>query len=405
MKILVINQHTSNHGDESALKGLISSLSKEKNIEEIGLLYNSAHELDNSEILMVDTGNVKLTHHLPLPLNIFDKLLIRVSLLIPLCLLKHILKFSVLGHELEIMSFYDLIINAPGGVNIGPYMDWRYLWRLSVSLKLKKKLGIFAISIGPFPENILFTYVAKKVLLGVDFISLRDKKSQGYAAEVGIRYFPTIDSAFLDAGIEKDLPAGLKVLLQKPYVVIVPNELYRWHPYFKNINPASLDNIYIEITNFFIKENCNVVYLPQLFGPVNNDKKYFEFLKLKTNNPAAITVVDDAYNSDIQQNIVKNAEFLVGARYHSIIFSIHNGVPFFALSYEHKILEMLELLNFRNYGLDIKDSLNERVDVVQEMKKVYEVRHLNKDIIKQGSEVASNIAGNAYSQFSNKFFS
>ena len=41
MRLLIINQHTSNHGDEAAGMALYDRLLGEPSVEEIGILYNS----------------------------------------------------------------------------------------------------------------------------------------------------------------------------------------------------------------------------------------------------------------------------------------------------------------------------------------------------------------------------
>ena len=68
-----------------------------------------------------------------------------------------------------------------------------------------------------------------------------------------------------------------------------------------------------------------------------------------------VVVISDCYSSDIQQAIIAKSQLLVGARYHSIVFAINNGVPFLALSYEHKIMGLLETLKCEDRVIDISN--------------------------------------------------
>ena len=68
-----------------------------------------------------------------------------------------------------------------------------------------------------------------------------------------------------------------------------------------------------------------------------------------------IIVCEENLKSDIQQEIIKNADFLIGARYHSIVFALNNNTPFVALSYEHKITGLLQTLDKTDSMIDILD--------------------------------------------------
>lgn len=68
-----------------------------------------------------------------------------------------------------------------------------------------------------------------------------------------------------------------------------------------------------------------------------------------------IVVIDDIYSSDIQQTIIAYSQLVVGARYHSVVFSLNNAVPFIALSYEHKISGLLETLDKVDCMVDIQN--------------------------------------------------
>ena len=74
-------------------------------------------------------------------------------------------------------------------------------------------------------------------------------------------------------------------------------------------------------------------------------------------------VIDDTYSSDIQEALIKDATFVIGARYHSIVFSINQATPFIALSYEHKISGLLESLNKEDRIIDISTIWSSEEDI------------------------------------------
>jgi colanic acid/amylovoran biosynthesis protein len=371
MKILIINQHAGNHGDEAAGKGLLKGLKQKIDFanNKISVLYNK-NTIDKLEKI---DDNQYIDHYSGNQLNKIEKIIAICCFILPFKLGKMLIKLSpILSREYKLIDESDKIINAPGGVNIGPYKDWRYLWRLFVSLKLKKDVAIYSISFGPLPENFLFRNISLYVLKNAKFFSIRDKQSQSFAAELGINYIASIDTAFIGYEDVTKLPENIDKLIDNDYVVIVPNELHnwgnrnKWHHNFKNCNKNDLDEIYISLIKYILSLNKKVYLLPQLYG-TQNDVDYFHALKNKISNNNII-VIDEKYNSNIQQTIVKNAKFLIGARYHSIIFALNNKVPFLSLSYEHKMKNTLEILGLENNNLDLVDLLtNKNINTVKKL--------------------------------------
>lgn len=49
---------------------------------------------------------------------------------------------------------------------------------------------------------------------------------------------------------------------------------------------------------------------------------------------------------------------MIGARYHSIVFALNQGVPCVALSYEHKISGLLETLGKTEWCVDFTQTLD-----------------------------------------------
>ena len=146
-------------------------------------------------------------------------------------------------------------------------------------------------------------------------------------------------------------------------MVFVPNYL-RWHYAYKDrITHETVMDFYDNVFDVIWKHNpeLNIVMLPQLFEKDDDyamsDVSMFRDLANKKQDNR-IVLTSDNYSSDIQQTIIRKAQYLIGARYHSIVFAINQDVPFISLSYEHKMSGLLETLNKKEWSIDFTKSLD-----------------------------------------------
>ena len=142
--------------------------------------------------------------------------------------------------------------------------------------------------------------------------------------------------------------------------------------------------------------------LPQLFG-TQNDENYFR--EVSGEFPVeAVTVIPDHYSCEVQQAIIRNAEIVVGARYHSVIFSIKNRVPFVALSYEHKISNMLTVAGLEDLMFDLQEIRSLDKDLICE--KICSVLRDSNTIrprVSGGCVKVSELAGRTVEEFITRF--
>jgi len=228
-----------------------------------------------------------------------------------------------------------------------------------------KPLAYFGRSFGPFPtetkSNRAFKRLSIKMLNYFAYLSIRDHKTEQLADKLGYPYISTVDTAFLDSSHIK-LPYEIyRFLGDEKYMVFVPNYLI-WHYCFKNkISHEYILSFYCNLIDVIFKHNpsMNIVMLPQLFCSEQyamSDVDFFrDIAEIKRDN--RIIVIPDSYSSDIQQTIIKKSQYVIGARYHSVVFAINQGVPFISLSYEHKMIGLLETLGMTEYCVEITDSL------------------------------------------------
>ena len=354
--ILLICQPLNNRGDESAHKGLLRAISKESpNTHFIVIFLGSKqNSIDQFDVKLTNVEYVNIKGH---------KGLIRF--------ISFIAKYNMIwlsflmSSTRSLIKYYknaDAVMCAPGGMNLGGFQSWDHLYWLKLAAMCKKPLYYYGRSIGPFPvetkDQRKFRKESRKIIDYISFLSLRDKKSEEEALKIGVRnYYSTLDSAFLDSP-KVTIPEEIqKQIGDKPYIVFVPNILI-WHRAYKGkASKSDIINYYVKMVTIMVSRfpDYNIVMLPQTFNydvPLRNDVNLFKDIQ-STVQDNRIIVVEDIYCSDIQQTIISKCQFLVGARYHSIVFAINQAVPFIALSYEHKIEGLLQALNKTDSMIDI----------------------------------------------------
>jgi len=400
MKILIINQPISNHGDEAAHKALVRLL-QGTGRHDIRVLFQKALLPPEESALFKpnDLPHVEHIHVVPRP---HDHSLMKLATCMPLQMTGWVTRVSpALRAVCRHIREADLVLSAPHGVNIGPYKTWPYVWRLRLALAFGKKVAVYSISFGPLPrrtlDDRLFSRAATGALGAVGFLGLRETKSQEYATALRLRYTPSIDTVF-SGRPEAPLPEDLEFLRPGGYVVVVPNELHAWHPSYRRYEPAVLTSLYARIVGHLLETGRHVVLMPQLFC-LQDDRGYLEKLAAQFPDGRVITL-PAMDTSEIQQAVIREADMVVGARNHAVVFSINNATPFLGLSYEHKMSHMALTLGLEDLCVDLADPVNfdvgaflARIDAVLADLDSTAAR------VKQAREKARTIALSAFAEF------
>lgn len=399
-EILIINQPVGNRGDESAHRALVRSLNQALPDTHITILSFSDYANGIKEFVVESPNNEYVrflfSHNLvaePCARFLIKKGLTRIGTFV----------HPVLRRLLPYYKRADLVLCAPGGICMGGFQNWRHIYLLQLARLLHKPIAYYSRSIGPFPEETALNRKFKKrsieLLKYFSFLSLRDRKSKKIAEELGIRYVSAIDTAFLEQP-RCEIPSELQEKLQEQYVVFVPNQL-TWHYAYRNASPEIINRFYLNVIQSLRQEypSCQIVMLPQLCSYPEGMGDYWYFKKLQQlEGGSDIFVVPDTYGSDIQQTIISKAQCVVGARYHTIVFSINNEVPFVALNYEHKIAGLLEELGLSDHIADITQAFTsqERMTRVAEgfATAVREVGH-----VRPHRREANQLAKECFKQF------
>ena len=356
MKIAVIKQPFSNHGDESAHKAFMHSLLKVFPEYQFDVLFIGApqYHIDAIRVAGANYINISSSRGWGRMQKIgFKTGFFSLSFLQP-----------SLRQFKNLLKKYDIVICAPGGICMGGFMNWDHIWQLTVAKRLHKPIFYWGRSIGPFTDEDFNHRIFKKysieLLRYFSFISLRDSKSITIAKELGIDCVETVDSAFLEKPV-CEIPESVKNIIDNSkYIVFVPNEL-KWHYKYRNTSKERIDSFNLKILSiiFSTYPDIKVFLIPQLYKAKITDYEYFKYLQEKFDNNN-VYVLEEETNSDIQQKIISDAQFVIGGRYHSVVFALNNQVPFISLSYEHKMTGLLEKLNLKHRLVEIQDIFDEK---------------------------------------------
>ena len=376
MNVLLINQPLNNRGDEAAHKALIRTLIKEYPNINVNVLFTDA---DNDSIRQFQVDDTRVNYiNIESNHRFIFNLLATYGTLLRLPFLWYL--NSTIRNLIKIYKNADYVICAPGGICMGGFQNWKHLFFLYITKFTKKTLFYYGRSFGPFPtktfKNKQFKKRSLEMINYFRFLSIRDKKTEDFAKSLNLKYYSTVDTAFLDSPIV-NIPKEIQNQIGNDYIVCVPNLLI-WHYYYKNrLTKEKVSAFFEEILKILLIKypSEKIVLLPQTFNyknDVGDDICFFKELKSVLDNHRII-VIPDTYSSDVQQSIIAKSKLMVGARYHSVVFAINNNVPFIALSYEHKISGLIQHLDANIFLIDISTGLETPENIA---KKISEFKNL-----------------------------
>lgn len=340
-RIVVINQHGFNRGDEAAFRGLVHGIS--------GFLGYRPH------FQVISRGYLDLS-------GLQDvKQDFRPGVFSRRLLFGHTLQW---GKErcwyIAQLGEADLIIYGPGGPSLGDYYsgEWGYLLSMRWAIRSGAPFMIYAPSCGPFHKKGRNAF--RRLLLNrTGTITSRDPISKAYMEELGINHVEqSADSAF-------QLYHQVAQPVNEPenYVVVTPIDL-SWHP-IHHTHAADLREKLLKalapILQDIIAGGTKIVFLPQLYrldvqGNLTMDPNEEALIKSFTAvlQPSSMVNIFDV-NNNVEEQIraVARARMLIGCRYHSLVFAAITHVPFIGITYEHKAEGLLQLLEAEEYGIRI----------------------------------------------------
>ena len=358
MKVMIVNCHTANRGDEAAVHALVDKL---------------IENYPDIDITVAVRGNT-FYPNFPKNVTIIPQYVVNgMKMEIEYCLLyltKGKLKLSNTAKQFfKYLDEADLVLHGPGGPSIGDvYLDAEptYLKLYDLLIRMNKPYMFYAPSMGPFKNGKRKNW-RKRVLLNAKEIVLRDPVSKNYVDEFlkndGKESVLTLDSALqYDINLEENEKTFLEYqeLIEfldnhEKCVGITITDL-TWHPvHSKNIQLVNnIKKSFSEFLEYLEKNNYGVVFIPQLYGNDDDEELMKKYMR-NSKNYFVIEANNPKYDTYFQQYVIGKLYAVIGMRYHSNIFSAKMGTPFISVSYEQKMSGFMKKMGLENYLINISD--------------------------------------------------
>lgn len=245
------------------------------------------------------------------------------------------------------------------------YNIYRWGHYLNYAHKLNKKTMVYANGIGPLNYARSRKYVSG-ILSKTNVITLRDTESLSELQAMGIYHATVTADGVFGLHFHEHPPQSFHY--EKPYVCICLRHWFDLIPFLpvsvcKKLNLQSPKNrlkyaAFIDTMVFIINlinehYHCNIILLPFM---IDRDYKVADDIIAKAKFKKHIHIFEEK-NFDVQNyfSVIKGAQFVIGMRLHSIIFSIICATPFVALCYSQKILSLLKYTGFQNLAVDVNN--------------------------------------------------
>ena len=226
-----------------------------------------------------------------------------------------------------------------GGI-VGVYTMYYLLFHIKLALKMKKPVYIMPNSYGPFKSKKTAKMV-NKILNKCEIVTARESISaseQTNGLQRPIELFP--DLAFF---LEQTKQDNIKEYLQK--YEINENDKYvaitvRPYRFYNADNPSQKYENYKKAFVKFIEYLEQKNYIPLLVVHTRSDNEHEndeicirEIEQMLKKNSKAMIIKEDNLNCKDLKAIYSLCDFVVGTRFHSVIFSLQNQIPCIAITY------------------------------------------------------------------------
>ncbi len=251
----------------------------------------------------------------------------------------------------------DLVLSVGGDNYSMDYGFPKYFLNLNRLVKeKKKKLVLWAASIGPFPEDERLKEIIDN-LQSVDLITVRETKTLNYLLQLGITKNVKLvaDPAFLlpleSVSLEDFCLNNSKGILG----ITISPILSR---YGEKCNSKIIDEIGIFFHKVIKGFGLYILLIPHVMKPdkLSNDYIFMEKIYKQFKNLRMINIISPDYNAMQMKYIISKCNFFIGARTHATIAALSTGVPTLSIGYSVKSKGInKDIFGSYDFLLDIND--------------------------------------------------
>lgn len=303
--------------------------------------------------------------------------------------LDFILKASVrqVAHEFKKA---DLIVPIGGGyIRATPTLKDTFalillLHPILLSIILKKPVILYSQSIGPF-FNVFQKTITKLVLNHTKLILVREDNTLATLKSIGIKdqlVVRSVDAGFL---FQADTPYSLQDIIPSASIknkTLVGITVRQW---MKKTKQEAYQKAIVDFIDEVTKDkNIMFVFIPQVSSTLHNDDDR-DIATAITNgikNKDQVINLTGIYDHHQVKALYSDLDFIVGTRFHSVIFSLTAFVPALAIEYEYKTSGIMKDLDLSEWVIPIEDvtteMLYDKFMSLMKHKKAYEAKlHAN----------------------------
>lgn len=268
-------------------------------------------------------------------------------------------KLPALKNPFDILKFVQLmqksnaLIIGGGGFlanKLQPHSSYYWLFLISIAKILRKKVVLFAVGCGPFSEG-FHSIPIRYILNKVDLLLVRDRTSEYYLKEVlrvDREITVTADTVFLiDTKHEEtnNLLVNTLKSISRPLILFVLCPRFQAHELWKDSTCYSRYEGYSKamanLADFVVDSlGGTPIFLPFF----KQDLTFYDDIIRNMKHSERAHTIPHLVNIDALLTLFRHVDLIVGARYHSILFSVVAGTPVLPIVYHHKAYSLVKEL-------------------------------------------------------------
>jgi len=282
-------------------------------------------------------------------------------------------KFKKLKEIIKNYKRSNLLIDVSGfslSSQIGVKESIKYLLKIYLCKLFKTKVVLLPQSFGPFdyprPLKFILKKIIKRVFKYPEAIFVREKKSNEYLRLIGVKNAILSTDLVLQNNtlINKiEINEDINNISEGKKVALVVNKRL-----YEQCGVEKVNKQYVYIINK-LKEYGNKIYL---LCHASDDYEICKDIKKHFPNDDNIVVLENILSCFEFQIFSRNFNYIIAARYHSIVHAFKENIPCIALGWSIKYEELLMNLNQEKYLINVNSTDAREIDyILKEMENDY----------------------------------
>lgn len=261
----------------------------------------------------------------------------------------------------KVLSNTDMIINISGYALSSQWSainSFNYLMTIKLAKKYGIKVFLMPQSFGPFSYNGIKKYfidhLIKKYMKYPNVIFAREE--EGYDILRGNYRLKNVKKAYDLVLSSHDIDLS-NIYITNPTFSSIDVKDVAILPNMKNFRHGNIEEVlrvYDTCINKLTKLGKTVYLVRHSFEDIEACK----MIKERFENNNKVILIENEFSCIDFEYIVKQFDFIIASRYHSIIHAFKNGVPCIAIGWATKYHELLKIFRQENYIFDVRGNID-----------------------------------------------